>query len=276
MSTLAQSWFEPPQAPLAVIVIAPAMGVRQDYYTVFAQHLAAQGFLVATFDYRYMGFNQPASLRGVAVTFDDWRDDLDTMIEAAQARAPGVPLYVCGHSLGGQILGWLKQRHRIAGAITVACGTGYWRHNPRMTFQLLYLWFVAMPLYSRVFGYFPGERFNKVGNLPREIALTWARWCRQPDYLLGDESVREQSGYDELRMPVLSLSFSDDTYIRKAAIEQLHGFYRNAQVERHHIRPADVGDARIGHFGFFKLGGGHQLWQQCTLWLALQSEKQVA
>ena len=30
--------------------------------------------------------------------------------------------------------------------MTVASGTGYWRHNPRM-FSLIYLWFFAMPVY---------------------------------------------------------------------------------------------------------------------------------
>ncbi|MBI3716790.1 MAG: alpha/beta fold hydrolase [Betaproteobacteria bacterium] len=276
MASLAQSWFEPAGAARAVMVIAPAMGVRQDYYTAFAQYLSEHGILVVTFDYRYVGFNEPASLRGVPVTFDDWREDLDTMIEAAVARAPGLPLYVCGHSLGGQILGLLRNRRRIAGVLTVASGTGYWRHNPRRSLQLLYLWFFAMPLYSRLFGYFPGERLNKVGNLPREIALTWARWCRQPEYLMGDESVRRQAGYEDVRAPVLSFSFSDDTYIPRPAIEQLHGFYRNARIERHHISPADVGESRIGHFGFFKLGEPHALWRQSLQWLAAQTEKQTA
>ena len=276
MTAIAQTWFEPAGAPRGVMVIAPAMAVRQDYYTDFAEHLAAHGFLVATFDYQFMGFNKPASMRGVAVTFDDWREDVDATIDAAALRAPGVPLYVCGHSLGGQIMGLLRNRHRLAGALTVASGTGYWRHNPRMTLQLLYLWFVAMPLYSRVFGYFPGERFNKVGNLPREIALTWSRWCRQPDYLLGDESVRREAGYEDLRVPMLSFSFSDDTYIPKPAIEQLHGFYRNARVERHHIRPTDVGESRIGHFGFFKLGAANPLWKQAAEWLTVQTGPQTS
>ena len=42
------------------VVIGGAMGVRQDYYTAFAQWLAAQGWQVTSFDYRGMGDSLPA------------------------------------------------------------------------------------------------------------------------------------------------------------------------------------------------------------------------
>jgi len=45
------------------VVIAAAMGVRQDFYTPFAQWLAAQGWRVLSFDYRGMGDSLPAGVR---------------------------------------------------------------------------------------------------------------------------------------------------------------------------------------------------------------------
>jgi predicted alpha/beta hydrolase len=268
------TWFESAN-PRASIVIAPAMGVRQDYYSTFAEYLSAEGFQVATIDYTDMGFNAPASLRDSIVTFDDWVADLDQLIEAAYAKSPNLPVIICGHSLGGQLLGTLKNRHRVSAALTIASGTGYWGHNPRMRLKLLYLWFVAMPFFTRLFGYFPGQRLNKVGNLPRNIALTWARWCRHPQYLLGDEEVRRKSGFDDVDVPILSISFADDDYIPKPAIDQLHSFYSHADVERRHFRPSECGEKRIGHFGFFKLRAGHALWQQCAQWLHGQAANQA-
>lgn len=265
------TWFESATAAKAVVVIAPAMGVRQDYYTAFAEFLSAEGFHVVTNDYTDMGFNAPPTLRHSRVTFADWQRDLDALIEAAAAREPDLPLLLCGHSLGGQLLGTLRQRKRVTAALTIASGTGYWGHNRPMTLRLLYLWYVAMPLLTRLFGYFPGRRLGKVGNLPREIALTWARWCRDPQYLMGDANIRAEAGFDDVNVPILSLSFSDDDYIPKAAVEQLHGFYSHAAVERRHIQPAAVGERRIGHFGFFKLRSQHPLWQQCAQWLGTQS-----
>jgi predicted alpha/beta hydrolase len=252
------------------------MGVRQDYYTAFAEYLASAGFLVATIDYTDMGFNEPPSMRGSAVTFANWQDDLDTLIEAAAAKAPGKPLLLCGHSLGGQLLGTLRHRQRVTAALTIASGTGYWGHNRPMMLKLLYLWYVAMPLATRLFGYFPGRRLGKVGNLPREIALTWSRWCRHPQYLMGDAAIRARAGFDDVSVPILSLSFADDDYIPKSAIEQLHGFYSRARVERRHLRPSEVGEKRIGHFGFFKLPPGHALWAECAVWLSAQGHREAA
>lgn len=269
------TWFDSSK-PHASIIIAPAMGVRQDYYTNFAAYLAAEGFQVATIDYTDMGFNTPTSLKHSNVTFDDWRNDLDALINAAYVKSPSLPIILCGHSLGGQLLGTLKNRHRVAAAMTIACGTGYWGHNPRMRLKLLYLWYVAMPLFTRLCGYFPGKKLNKVGNLPREIALTWSRWCRHPLYLLGDERVKQTSCFSDVAVPILSLSFSDDDYIPKPAIDQLHSFYTAASVERRHFRPNDLGEKRIGHFGFFKLHIGHPLWQQCASWLHMQTNQAKA
>ncbi|MBL8513171.1 MAG: alpha/beta hydrolase [Betaproteobacteria bacterium] len=264
------TWHEPSGDARAVLVIAPAMGTRQDYYAPFADYLASRGILVGTFDYRDSGFNQPANLAASVVTMRDWHHDLDAAIDAAAKRAPDVPRIVCGHSLGGQLLGVIRNRQSVDAMMTVASGTGYWRHNPRMFFRLLYLWFFAMPVYTRAFGYFPGRRFGKVGDLPKHIALAWSRWCRHPEYLLGDAAMREIAGYHEVSAPVLSFSFSDDTYIPKPAIEQLHGWFTGAQVTCRHLTPPEAGAKSVGHFGFFKLGHDHALWREAADWLLRQ------
>ena len=154
--------------------------------------------------------------------------------------------------------------------MTVASGTGYWRHNPRMFFQLLYLWFFAMPVLTRAFGYFPGRRVGMVGDLPKHIALDWSRWCRHPEYLMGDAAMRAIAGYEEVAAPILSFSFEDDAYIPKPAIEQLHRWFTGAAVTRRHLTPHEAGAKSVGHFGFFKLGSDHVLWREAADWLLQQ------
>jgi predicted alpha/beta hydrolase len=50
-------------------------------------------------------------------------------------------------------------------------------------------------------------------------------------------------------------------------VDQLHGFYRNARVERRHLAPRDVGRARIGHFGYFLPASRDNLWRDTLDWL---------
>ena len=268
------TWYEPNESPRASLVIAPAMGTRQDYYAPFAEYLCSRGILLATFDYRDAGFSRPANLAESTATLHEWHANLDHALDAAAQRAPNAPRLVCGHSLGGQLLGVIRNRINVDAMMTVASGTGYWRHNPRMFFKLIYLWFFAMPVYTRAFGYFPGKRFGKVGDLPKQIALDWSRWCRHPEYLMGDEAIRAIAGYHEVQAPILSFSFEDDAYIPKPAVDQLHGWFNGARVTRRHMRPQEAGARSVGHFGFFKLGAGHALWNEAADWL-LQQERRA-
>jgi predicted alpha/beta hydrolase len=261
---LSPCWYQPQQSIKAVVLIASAMAVRQDYYVHYARFLASEGYLVATFDYRLTGFKQPKTMRGITLTFDDWADDLDQMIVACKAHAlkHRVPLAVSGHSLGGQLMGFAKHNHEVDALFTVGSGTGYWRHNHHRPLAMLYLWFVAMPLFTRLFGYFPGAKLKKVGDLSKTMALTWSRWCRHPEYYVHADGSKVDTRFSELRAPITSWSFTDDDYIPKPACDQLHGFYANASLTREHFAPNDLGEARIGHFGFFKLGAQSQAWQR--------------
>lgn len=263
---LSPTWFEPADtsAIRGVVLVASAMAVRQDYYAPYAEFLRESGFVVATFDYRLTGFNAPPSMRGVHLTFDDWAEDLDAMILACKGYAlkHRVPLAVSGHSLGGQLMGFARHNHEVDALFTVGSGTGYWRHNPHRTLGLFYLWFVAMPLAARTFGYFPGRRMRKVGDLSQTMALTWARWCRHPDYYVDEAGAPITAHFAQFAKPIEAWSFSDDDYIPKPACDQLHRFYVNAALTRHHFAPQDLSQARIGHFGFFKLGAQSVAWRR--------------
>jgi predicted alpha/beta hydrolase len=65
--------------------------------------------------------------------------------------------------------------------------------------------------------------------------------------------------------PIVSLSFTDDEFMSARNIDSLHGFY--ASAPRHMIRldPRDVGQARIGHFGFFRAPAEPALWRPYLL-----------
>src|SRR4029077_11645563 len=52
---LSGRYYAPQSAVKAVVLIAGAMGVKQDYYAEFAQWLAARGYAALSFDYRGTG-----------------------------------------------------------------------------------------------------------------------------------------------------------------------------------------------------------------------------
>jgi predicted alpha/beta hydrolase len=261
---------EPAAAPLAVVVVPSAMGVTQNFYARFAEWLAARGYLAATFDYRGIGQSAPASLRGFEIDIRDWAThDCAAVIDFMKARAPQLPLYWVGHSLGGQLLGLIPNRERIDRAITIATGNGYWLENSWQTRRFVWwLWFVIAPLALRVVGYFPGKRLRKVGDLPRGVMAQWRRWCLNREYVVGVEGESVRRSYESVRTPMLSLSFTDDEMMSEQGIRSLHRLYANAPIEYRRIAPRDIGAPRIGHFGFFRPQFAPTLGPLGPQWLA--------
>lgn len=269
---LAANRFAPPARAKAVIVLPTAMGVKQEFYFPFAQFLAQQGFAVLTFDYRGSGASVPArfrrSLRGFEADLFDWAEDYNAAVHAAKAWQHDVPLLVIGHSLGGQLPGLLADNHLIDGIVTVAAGSGYWRDNvPQLKRIVWFIWYFVAPLSTRLFGYFPGKKMKIVGDLPKGVIFQWMQWCKSPHYVVDSRGKPIRAGYEKIRVPVLSMSFTDDEMMSRRSIDSLHDFYKNARVEYRYIEPTDVQAKRIGHFGFFRPEFQATLWKQALGWL---------
>jgi predicted alpha/beta hydrolase len=256
-------FFFPDREPRGAALIIPAMGTGQEYYSSFAQWLAGQDFLVGTFDYRGTGLSRSSNLRGFKADIFDWaRLDCRAMVEAISIRAAGKPLYWIGHSLGGQIVPFVPNRDRISKVVTIAAGSGYWRENSApLKHWAWWLWYVVAPTAVRLFGYFPGKRLRKVGDLPRGVMEQWRRWCLSPEYAVGAEGEQVRAQYAQVTTPIVSLSFSDDEFMSARNTESLHGFYSSAPKVMKRIAPQEIGTPRIGHFGFFRSRFEHSLWR---------------
>ncbi|MFV0678835.1 serine aminopeptidase domain-containing protein [Ottowia sp.] len=259
--------FEPPTG-LSVtrqVVIAPAMGVAQSRYAAFASWLAVQGVRVLTFDYRGQGASlllaDSGKLRRVRATLDDWRADYEAATQYLHARAPDLPLTLIGHSLGAQLPGLFERTGHIGGLLSVASGSGYWRENaPALRARALLMWHGMVPLFTPLFGYFPGRRLGAVGDLPAGVIRQWRRWCLHPRYS-GAEGDEALARYAAVRFPVLALSVTDDEMMTLRGTQSLLALYAGAPSRIERVAPADFGLPRIGHLGWF-----HPRHQD-TLWL---------
>lgn len=241
-----------------VVVIASATGVRRGFYTRFASYLAARGFDVVTFDYRGIGSSRPDEGNSSSVTMRatmratmrDWGElDLAAVVAWAADTLGDGRVSVVGHSVGGQLLGLLPDPTRIRAAVTIGAQSGDYRLWPMPSRLLMaLLWYGVVPSVTKMVGYLPG----KLGigeDLPPGVALEWARWCRTPDYLVGDGGDSRRASFARLQAPVLAYGFDDDGYAPEAAVDALMSFYTGASVER---RQLGRSDGRFGHFGFFR------------------------
>jgi predicted alpha/beta hydrolase len=249
----------------AVLIMA-ATGVPQQYYAKFAAYLADAGFSVLTFDYRGIGRSRTSDLRASSARMRDWAQ-LDGAAGLGFLRKNFQRVSVVGHSFGGQALGLLPDPDAISAALIVGSQSGYWKNWP--AFGRAWMWPVthfALPFVSRLRGYFPASSLGFGEDLPKGVAIEWARWCRNPRYLVGDLGV--EADYARFRAPLRAYAISDDAFAPESAVRALLELYPSSRSEISRVRPADVGARQIGHFGFFRERFRDTLWRDACDWLA--------
>src|SRR5580692_5254445 len=96
----ARTWV-PAGSPTGVVVIAHGFAEHAGRYSAMAARLVADGIAVRAADHRGHGLSE--GKRTSLVRFDDYVDDLVSVIAQARARWPSLRLVLLGHSMGGLI-----------------------------------------------------------------------------------------------------------------------------------------------------------------------------
>lgn len=261
---LAASVFEQPGSDTAVLVNA-ATGVPRQFYKYFATYLRDHGWTTITYDYRGIGESAPPKLRGFDARMRDWAlVDMPAAIDWLESRFRPRRIFSVGHSFGGQGIGLIERPERVTAMVGVSAQSGYWgvqggaeKYRARLAVTVL------IPVFARLFGYFPWSLFAAGEDLPKGVALEWARWCRDRDYLLGDRTLPLER-YEKFDAPILAYSIEDDDWGTARAVDAMMRAYRN--VTRKHLVPADYGLEKVGHMGFFRRGA-EPIWDEVIDWL---------
>lgn len=271
--------FEPNQAtepkrentsPRQLVVIACATGVRASYYHRYATFLAEHGFTALTFDYRGIGASAPADLRDFTARWHQWgTEDIDAAVRWARNHQPDGTVSFVGHSFGGFGVGLSPEAHHLARILTVGAQHAYWRDYAKgYRAQFLTRWHLYMPLMTRASGYFRGKRRGWLEDLPRGVALDWAR--SRKDFIknapAGQQTGMRAAG-QALRTPILALATTDDPYASVRAMKRALAYTPQAPTFIHRLEPRAYGKESIGHFGLFHSDYAESFWSQTLIWL---------
>ncbi|MBV6288367.1 alpha/beta fold hydrolase [Pseudomonas aegrilactucae] len=252
----------------AVVIINAATSVRCRFYSRFADYLYANGVDVITYDYRGIGESRPATLRGFQASWSDWGTlDFEAMLTRAQREFPGQPLDVVGHSFGGCAAGLAASAPIIRRLVTVGAQFAYWRdYAADSRWQLLCKWHLAMPLLTRVFGYFPGKRLGWMEDTPAGVVRDWA--TPAPAYEQRPSGRRLATlGFAQVQADILAISLTDDPFGTVPAIERLLGYFKASARTHLRIAPHEIDEPGVGHFAFFHRRFEAQLWPIALGWL---------
>ena len=274
---LGATLFLPRGAKSHAVLINSATAVPRKIYRGFAGYLARRGCAVLTYDYRGIGdsrqkavegYNQPRSLVGFKASMSDWAAlDVTSAVVWMRERYHQLPLGYVGHSFGGQALGLLSNNTEVARALLIASQAGYWKlmASPERYRVYAMLNFVGLPL-TRLFGYMPG--WTGLGeDLPKGVFEQWVHWVMSERYLFTDPKLPGLSNFAKYRGALRALCISDDPWATRPAVEMLCSGFSSITPDILTVTPADVGAAKIGHFGFFRTDQRDTLWRGAAEWL---------
>lgn len=234
---LGATLFHPTRAARGTVIVNGATGVPASYYSSFAEHLAASGLRVVTYDYRGVGASRPDSLRGFSATMSDWAElDARSVLGHVRERFGDSPLFWLGHSFGGQALGLIDDAREVTGAVLVGSQLGdlsFWPLPDRL--KLSVLLGGLLPAVTRGFGYLPGA-IGVGEDLPKGVAEEWARWCLTRGYFLEAHPVARRR-FARFDKPTLLYSMSDDDFAPEPAVAQLMALLSSAPLEHRRVNP---------------------------------------
>ena len=273
---LAATVYRPTDSVKTAVMIAPATGIKRQFYHNFANFLAEHGFGVISFDNEGIGESLTGDLAKCDASLISWgRHDMPAVLDALQDEFADATYHLIGHSAGGQLIGLMPNCKAIKSVFNVACSSGRTK-NMDMPYKVKAMGFmdVFIPISNLTLGYTPSDKIGMGEPLPRGVARQWREWCNGAGYIKTafGKSIHMHF-YDDITVPALWLGFSDDKIANSKNMDDMIRVFTNMPVEKHFLDPKDFGLSSIGHMRYFSSrtnAKAPELWQMAADWLNKQ------
>lgn len=253
----------------AAILIAPATGLKQQFYNSFATYLSENGFGVLTFDNRGIGKSKGKSINGVNASLINWgKLDMTAALESLKLTFPNVDYHLIGHSAGGQLVGLMKNSKELKSMFNYGSSSGSLKLS-KYPFKLKSLfWFkIYIPISNLFFGHTKSQWVGMGEPLPKLVATDWKRWCAGTGYVKVDldTSIKDHL-YDELSMNSMWLHAKDDDIATVETVNDMIRVFSKVNSQLLTLDPDNYGFKDLGHMKFFS-SKKRELWGLALTWL---------
>ncbi len=253
----------------AAVLIAPATGIKQEFYKKFASFLCEEGYGVLTFDNRGIGKSKNGSINNGNASLINWgRLDMPAALEKLKELFPNTTYHIIGHSAGGQLTGLMDNYKDITSLFNFAASSGS-LSNMNYPFKLKAGFFLSffIPINNFLFGKTNSQWVGMGEPLPKKVAKQWSKWCRGKGYVAVDFGKGiTQHHYNELTMPSMWVHATDDGIANLANVKDMMRIYPNSPSQIITLNPKEQGFSSIGHMSFFS-SKKQKLWKLAVDWL---------
>jgi len=240
--------------PKAIILFNGGTCILQNYYADFCTWLAAQNYIVYSYDYRGQGLSLGNNISDPEITIVNWaQKDMTAMLNHIHVQHPTLPKYIVAHSMGGQILGLCPKMHLVEKIVTISSSYGNWRFYSKRKWATGFFTQWMFPIFTRFKGYVPMKSQGFGEDYPKGVANELTQWYR---YKLSFSKLMDKfetaHTYDQITQPFKAIFIADDFIASEHTIPYYQSDYQNAALEIEMIQPEDFALDKIGHMGFFR------------------------
>lgn len=253
-----------------VLIFWPAMGVESSYYSGLARAFSTRGIRFVCADLRGHGSSSMRPGRRTDFDFDTLvQADFGPALEALEVRYPGAPIFMGGHSLGGQLSVLFAAAHpgRVAGVVTVAACSVYWKTFGERPLRLL-LGSQTLRLIAQAVGHLPGARLGFGGREARGVIRDWAHQARTGRYAPRGAITNYEAALKCSTTPALLISLEGDDWGPASAVDHLARKLPSAKATRVHVTDPALSATRKPHFHW--VGAHDGVLDTIAEWLSTQ------
>jgi len=231
--------------PKELILIFPALGVRQTYYRRLAEGLSTSApITVISCDWRAHGESSERPRRGLDYGYDTYVHDMDQVIDRVKEKWPGLRLSLLGHSLGGQIASLHMGRFgsKIDRLLLVAAAAlSYKNWSPGFGWRVRMAG-IFLPLLAEILGYYPGDKVGFGGREFKTLMKDWGHNTKKGEYHPLESTYDYEGAMASRKTDVRVITFEKDYWVSLKAARQLaHKFHPDSRVDFHSLQG-------FGHF----------------------------
>jgi len=260
---LSATYFEGHTSAPGTIVISSATGVKKEFYLNFARYLVRKGYTVLLYDYRGIGGSAPRRLKTSKAYMHEWgTKDMNAVLNWLVAEKSCIDIIWIGHSIGGQLFGFLEKKQHLKKVITVNAGLGYWGNFAfPMNIKIGALWYIVAPLLITIHGYGSVKKLGWGEDLPGNVLREWRKWCINKNYFMAllQKKLNARSFHD-FNVPITAVYTNDDFIATDKTIARMMEFFPNAPIDIIKIPVSKYTHHKAGHTGLFRKRFENSLW----------------
>jgi len=249
------TFYPTPDTLAPVLIFLSALGTPAKVYRHLGNEMAQHAVQLCAPDWR--GIDSSSVRAGRASDFG-YRHlvelDIPALIAAVRHRTPRAPIWLGGHSLGGQmaLLAAAGNPEHIAGVVLIASGSVHlpcYRGKLRWGVRVLT---ALSGIVGPVLGYFPGARIGFGGREAAGLMRDWSHVARTGKYRPVGSQVDYEHQLRALDRTVLAITFAADSWAPAQATQALLNKVTRCKPIHLHWDASETEGVAVDHYSWIK------------------------